>query len=612
MDKIDYFNYQYSILFENDEKNAINKKKWYDSGTDLLKDESMSLTQKESIIAKLIGIFPDNIELYYFMGYIFKDIDQEKALLWFQVCFKIDPTYIENILDYTKLLFDMQNATQIIYLEKKFGILSRNMHDDRIKLLASSLFILNGLFDKSEEIFKSLVNNFQNIKDESTRHAIYENMGYMYALQSKTDEAKKCYEYLLPIANNTYSSNKVLFYDYIYHNLNERFAIAEEIKHNHVMENNYEFSPKPPNSKINIGYVSDGFLNHAVSNFISSILKNHDSSKFNIFLFDNSTKYYSTKLVYPNCTTINIHLLNGNKIANMVNELGIDILIDLNGYTLGNRLDIFAKNPAPVQMTYIGYPNSLALDYINYRIVDHITDHSDSKQLYSEQLIKLPKCFLLFESFIQKQPVIHKPIKPDCIILGSLNKENKTSNETKNVWKQILKQTSNTKILIKTNSKETPDSKYMNDHLQYYAAELDTDISRIIIRPKLSGSEYIQLFAEIDILLDTFPYSGTTTSCNALYNSVPVITKYHKDYHSHNVTSSLLFHSGLSELVTHSDDEYIKKVVSLCNSPDQIQKYHDTIHNKFMELMNHTEFMRTYEEMLVNTYKNHSQDKKQI
>jgi predicted O-linked N-acetylglucosamine transferase (SPINDLY family) len=142
----------------------------------------------------------------------------------------------------------------------------------------------------------------------------------------------------------------------------------------------------------------------------------------------------------------------------------------------------------------------------------------------------------------------------------------------------------------------------VDERTAYYLdkLELNDDASRLIIVDKLSDKDYIQLFYKIDILLDTFPYSGTTTSCNALYNSVPVISLYHKDYHSHNVTSSLLINSGLPELVAYNEEEYIQKVIQLSTNLEILNEYKRNIHTLFMKLMDKKEFMKSYEDLLIN------------
>jgi predicted O-linked N-acetylglucosamine transferase (SPINDLY family) len=278
----------------------------------------------------------------------------------------------------------------------------------------------------------------------------------------------------------------------------------------------------------------------------------------------------------------------------MIYDDRIDILFDLNGHTDGSRMDVFALNPAPVQITYMGYPNTTGLKSMHYRLTDNISDHPDTTQLYSEKLVYLPSFFLLFKSILQTVPVV--PRKTDnTIYLGSLNKENKSSPDVIRVWKEIMKNNENTKIIIKTNG--------FIDRTEYYKKSLCVTEDRLILlNNSLSNDEYVALFSKIDILLDTFPYSGTTTTCNALYNSVPVVTLYNKDYHSHNVSSSILIHCGFPELVAQTFQEYVDKTTALIKNTAQIDVYKATIHNAFNKYMNASEFMRSYEETLIELY----------
>ena len=247
-------------------------------------------------------------------------------------------------------------------------------------------------------------------------------------------------------------------------------------------------------------------------------------------------------------------------------------------------------------MTYLGYPNTTGLTSIQYRITDFIADPLDSKQLYSEKLLRMPSCFLLYKSSFQTEPIVPRKTK-QTIILGSLNKEPKITPITLRVWAKILKENPNTKLLIKLESYDNTDSR-----LAYYMKHLRVDKQRLLLLTRTDDVQYTQLFGMIDIALDTFPYSGTTTTCNALYNSIPVVTMTHKDYHVHNVSASLLKNAGLAELVTTSEAEYSKRVTELVNSVETIDRYKATIHAKFVESMNPVPFMKAYESLLYTAH----------
>jgi hypothetical protein len=136
----------------------------------------------------------------------------------------------------------------------------------------------------------------------------------------------------------------------------------------------------------------------------------------------------------------------------------------------------------------------------------------------------------------------------------------------------------------------------------YYQKELDIDSSRLEILPKLQNHDYDRLFTKFDILLDPFPYSGTTTTCNSLFNSIPVVTLYNKDYHSHNVSASILMNAQLPGLVAYSKEQYISIVKDLTENPDKLEDYKQEIRSKFQKSMNVKSFMTDYENELKTLY----------
>ena len=152
-------------------------------------------------------------------------------------------------------------------------------------------------------------------------------------------------------------------------------------------------------------------------------------------------------------------------------------------------------------------------------------------------------------------------------------------------------------MLIKISSVDN-----VENRIKFYKDALDVEEDRLIIVEFCSNQSYMELFYKIDILLDTFPYSGTTTTCHALNASTPVVTLYHKDYHAHNVSSSLLINSGFPELVSYSKNEYVEKVIDLCNQPARIAEYKTTIRQGFSELMEPKQFMKEYEDILSRLY----------
>lgn len=592
----------------------------YNVGLKLCENENISNENKEQIIYKLMFLFPKCHILFYFMG-ILSAKDKYRAITWYRLCYELEKNNLNNIVNLFKILFDNEYSNFIDddILEITYN---QNKKDERVLLLFSAIYSKKNNFYMSELLCSELIvileekykTNPTDYYNNNMLSNAYSNLIYICSFSLIYNDQffetiKKTYNFLrntkVELSTQREGFLNVLFYnyDYIYYNLQERTDTCKYIVNQlYTPEKKYNISrPLIENKKIRIGYVSADFISHAVSNFILPILDNHNTTKFEIILF--TDKYFQElKNVIKKHVVIDFQGKGTDDCAKIINDCKIDILFDLNGFTSNNRLDVFSKNPAPIQITYIGYPNSLVTDFINYKITDYIADNIHTKQIYTEKLIRLPKSFLLFRPNCQSTPMeLTMKNMSDTVILGALNKELKNSKNTLEVWKQILKQTTNTKLLIKLCSRDNGGN--IQKSVEYYTRLLDVGPDRLIIKSWQEHSEYIGLFKEIDILLDTFPYSGTTTSCHALYNSVPIVTMYNDDYHIHNVTSSFLTHSGFPELITYSENEYIEKVKELCNNVHKVNEYKKSIHKGFAKLMEPTAFMESYEETLLKLAK---------
>lgn len=259
-----------------------------------------------------------------------------------------------------------------------------------------------------------------------------------------------------------------------------------------------------------------------------------------------------------------------------------------------------ALKPAPVQMTYLGYPNTTGLTNIDYRITDMYADPPTTKQLFSEKLIYMPRCFICYKMSVKKEDIPVVPAKHSFITFGVMNKLNKHNKDTFKAWSEIIKRVPNSVLLIKRDMKSAFDIRIK------YLKKMGLSNDRIKIVDFVQNQfDYYKLYNDIDICLDTFPYSGTTTSCDAFQMSTPIVTYSVKDRHVGNVTSSMLLNMGFPELIASSIPEYIDKAVSLANEPERIILYKNTMRNKFLELMNENQFANEFDQLMIQTFKNH-------
>jgi protein O-GlcNAc transferase len=577
----------------------------YESGISIVKTND-SFAIRESVLSKLLVLFPSNVQLLYYMGHIHLTKSTTKALMWFRQCLDRQPGNVECLLDYLKILFDNDMFDAIAqYNENNNGILYK-INDNRIRLILAAHEGKRRNFEKSIQQYLKIIASGET--DPTTLFMCYSNTGITYNdidnrvdsvgyLQTAISMIKTHGINNIPVCKNAFSN---LFISSDYEYLSPAAMAAQHKAYNEFVpkSKNFTFPSKPKNGeKIRIGYVSGDFDTHVVSQFIVPILLNHTDA-FEVHCFSNMAfaNPHFADSVGDRAISHHIKTLSDAELATYINNLDIHILIDLSGHTAKNRLEMFARNPAPVQMTYLGFPNSTGLDSIHYRITDAIADHPESNQRFSEKLINMPRCFLLFAD-LYKLEIPVKPVQSGKIVLGAINRESKNSTYVIGAWRKILAECPDTSILIKLSGRDNEESR-----TKYYMDTLGITRDRLITVGVLpTEAEFIKIYSKIDILLDTFPYSGTTTSCKSLFYSVPIVTKYHKDYHVNNVTASLLIGSGCPELVAYSDEEYVTKTIELIRDPDRISRYKKDIKPRFSELMEPGAFMESYETLLKST-----------
>lgn len=590
----------------------------YDSGMQLIRQiPNDDPESRELVLQKLMILFPKQHELLYYMGWIWKDINFFKAAAWFQQCLNVDPKNIENVIDYTKLLFDNRYTNYIQHINDTNQNILYGSNDPRAIVTAGAMLIKQRQFVAAERLFGKIFAEIKRgdvVVDAKLLCSIYLCMDSICKHKLHIDKAMQYLFKALALPLNAVGLINVqsvfhslmLTYDYQYHSSSDRMDLCKkyaELLHSPVDETQI-FPPRPvavvPGKRIRIGYVSSGFYKSVISNFITAIIQHHNPVEFEVYVFTH-LHYAAVAAMYRpwsgHIHVYDIQHLSDYDVAAFVRQQQVDILVDLQGYTDVPRIGIFCYRAAPVQMTYIGFPNSLGLspETMTYRITDAVADSMNSTQIYTEQRLYMPRCFLLYTGDIGRS---QRPTN-GSVIFGALNKELKNSMACLECWRKILAQVPDSKLLIKLCAVDIDDEK-----LKYYMDALHLeDPGRLkLVSYTATEEEYARLFNCIDILLDTFPYSGTTTTCNAMSASIPVITLYNPNYHAHNVSASILAHSGFGELIAYTDNEYVTKAVELARSTSQLQSYKARIRDGFNKLMNPAEFMRCYEGLMKQAY----------
>jgi len=327
--------------------------------------------------------------------------------------------------------------------------------------------------------------------------------------------------------------------------------------------------PSYDHNKIRVAYVSGDFKRHSVAYFIEGILHYHDKDKFEIYCYSDVVKpdIITEKIQKMDLTFKNIKPLRDKEVHDLIKSDEIDILVDLGGHT-GKRLQVFAQRSAPVQISYLGYGNTTGLKNMDYRIVDEDTDKVNS--FASEELIRLKRPFIAFCPPEDSAEIIDTPaVKNKYVTFGSFNNLPKLTDEVLRLWMRILKKVPNSKLLLKTRA-------FVDENIKSTIIEKFNSRGIGSDRLTLLGYEstlgdHLLNYRKIDIALDPFPYNGTTTTCEALHMSVPVIC-LEGETHIARVSTSILNSVGLSSLVAVDKNDYVNKAVQLASDINFLNK----------------------------------------
>jgi len=252
----------------------------------------------------------------------------------------------------------------------------------------------------------------------------------------------------------------------------------------------------------------------------------------------------------------------------------IDVAIDLAGHTIGSRVGVLAHWAAPVQMTGIGYPNTTGLGAVGWRLCDGMTDPAGSEAHGTERLARLEGCFLCFQPPDADAPGALPASDSGRITFGSFNALKKIGPRSLALWASVLHQVPGSRLLIKAPGLETP---AVRARLIEAAGRAGIDASRLeVLGVSTTIPEHLATYGRVDIALDCTPYNGTTTTCEALWMGVPVVTLA-GDRHASRVGVSLMAAAGLPECAASDDDAFVRIARDLAADLDSLAKIRSTL-----------------------------------
>ena len=402
------------------------------------------------------------------------------------------------------------------------------------------------------------------------------NIGAALSAQGRIPEAIAAYRHATRLRPDfaSASSNLLLCLNY-----DERVSAAALFDaHRDWADRHGRMEPRPAahandrsaERRLKVGYVSPDFRSHSVAHFLEPLLRGHDRKVVEVFCYAdvNVPDARTERFKQLADRWVGAVGMSDEALAERIRRDGIDILVDLAGHTANSRLPVFARKPAPVQVTWLGYPNTTGLKAIDYRLVDAVTDPEGQADAFaSETLVRLPGGFLCYEGPAHAP----EPADPPClagatVTFGSFNNVAKLSGMNLDAWAALLARLPAARLFLKAKAFADPATRAS---FLERLGNCGVAAHRVDFAAFVPEAEHLASYGRVDIALDPFPYNGTTTTCEASWMGVPVVT-LRGDRHAGRVGASLLTQFGLTDLIAGSVDEYVEIAAALAGDPARL------------------------------------------
>ncbi len=336
---------------------------------------------------------------------------------------------------------------------------------------------------------------------------------------------------------------------------------------------------RDPQKRLRVGYVSAHFKTHAVAFFLEPLIAGHDRAAVELFCYSDVLQPDEVTARFKTLVDgwRDVSDLSDDEVAAMIRADEVDILVDAAGHIGGNRLLVFARKPAPVQVTYLGYQNTTGMSAMDYRLTDaHADPPGATDRFYTEKLIRLPEAFFVFQPPADAPPVGRLPAERNGFVtFGSLNNIPKLRPQNFRVWGAVLARAPNSRLMVLGYA-----GGVFERNVREMLAGEGIEGSRVQVVDKRPRREYLELHNEIDLALDSFPFNGHTTVCDALWMGVPSIMLEGEGYASRFGGSTLLG-VGLGELIARSEGQYVELAVALAEDRERLGELRRTLRERF-------------------------------
>ena len=339
----------------------------------------------------------------------------------------------------------------------------------------------------------------------------------------------------------------------------------------------FSHGPRRDGERLRIGYVSPDFYRHAVSSFMEPLLEYHDRARVEVYCYaevprpDEITRRLRARADVWRSTVG----LDDEAVARMIHADGIDVLVDLAGHSHADRsrIRVFTYKPAPVQVTYLGYFSTTGLRAMDYWIVDEVTVPPDSVELAVEQIYRLPRCCVSYRPPVEAPPVAPRPAGSP-LTFGCFNDVTKIGDEALRCWGRILQALPAARLVLKAGQLADPG---VRAAVTARLAAHGVAAGRLSLLPPTPGqAEHMACYGQVDIALDTAPRTGVTTTADALWMGVPVITLAGARF-IERLGASLLHSVGLESCIASDADDYVARALALAEDAGERRRLRETL-----------------------------------
>jgi len=568
-----------------------------------------NLDAAEKLYSELLARFPKNHLVHHSLAMIFRAQGRyAEALISSREALKIKPDFKAGINNLGNLLTDQGRPDEALTCYRYLEALGPENP-------AELAFNMGNAYLSDGQVSEAIGSYQRAIALDPNHHRAYNNLGLALCHKCRIPESIACQRKALDLHSDYREAHSNLLFGMLYQGKCTPKELHLEAQrwwqsHGAHLAPMKPITTRAKKSRLRIGYMSPDFKKHPVSFFFLPLLEAHNRQKFEIYCY--------AEVVRPDQITHKIHSLvdyyrstvgiSDDRVADQIREDGIDILVDLAGHTAGNRLTVLARKPAPIQINWLGYPGTTGLATVDYRFTDALADpQGESDRYHTETLLRLPHGFLCYQP-PDNAPSVNELPAPDqgYITFGSFNTLPKVNNRVIQIWSQILQKIPRARLMIK--ARQLDDTDVQKELLDKFIT-CEIDAPRIMICPPTDTTrDHLACYHQVDIALDPFPYNGTTTTCEALYMGVPVIT-LQGDRHSGRVGMTILTKVGLTDLIASTEDEYIKAAIQMARSLDARARLRSELRSRILtsDLCNSEQFANHLEKEYLHIWKNRCQ-----